>query len=77
MTTIPGPTKVTIQDIERALAARSFIDFLDFVKLLEPPTATNRGGVIPFEKWDHIIRFVDILENERLINVLKSRQLGF
>lgn len=77
MTTAPNATKVTIQDIERALAARSFIDFLDFVKLLEPPTATNRGGVIPFEKWDHIIKFVDILENERLINVLKSRQLGF
>ena len=68
---------VTIQDIELALASRSFEDFLDYVQILEPPTATSRGGIIKFEKWGYLIEFCKELDTGRLINVLKSRQLGF
>jgi len=68
---------VTIQDIELALTSRSFEDFLDYVQILEPPTATSRGGIIKFEKWGYLLEFCKELDTGRLINVLKSRQLGF
>lgn len=71
------PKKITLQDIDLALASRSFLDFLDHVKILEPPTATSRGGIIAFERWDHIEEVCVALSANRLVNFLKSRQLGF
>ena len=68
---------VTIEHLDLEICAQSFPEFLKFVKILEPPTMTSRGGVIPFEMWEHIIEFIEYLATERLINVLKSRQLGF
>lgn len=69
--------QVTLETVDRAICEKSFPDFLKFVKILEPPTLTSRGGVIPFEMWEHILEFSELLSEERLINVLKSRQLGF
>jgi hypothetical protein len=86
----------TVLDIERALGMRSFTKFLEFVKIIEPPSATSRGGVIEFEMWDHIKEAAMLLAGKgdqmvpedtppsdeyipqkRLLNVLKSRQLGW
>ena len=75
MVTKPAP--ITIETIQLALAQVSFVDFLDHVKILDPPTATNRGGIIKFEKWDYLVEFCDELNDNRLLNILKSRQLGF
>ncbi|KKK85825.1 hypothetical protein LCGC14_2769370, partial [marine sediment metagenome] len=74
--TTESPT-VTLEQLDREIASRSFPEFLKFVKILEPPTTISRGGVIPFEMWDHLTEFVGALGKERLIAVLKSRQLGF
>jgi hypothetical protein len=64
---------ITKLDIERALATRNFEDFLDYVRILEPPPGR---GVIPFEKWPHLVETIDILDDERLLVILKARQVG-
>lgn len=69
--------EVTIEHVDRAICEKSFPDFLKFGKILEPPTLTSRGGIIPFEMWDHLIEFNELLSKHRLLCVLKSRQLGF
>ena len=83
---------VTIADMERELGRRSFVYFLEHVKILEPPSASSRGGIIKFEMWDHIKEAALLLagkgdqtdpesegyiSQKRLLNVLKSRQLGW
>ncbi len=75
-----------LEDIQRARCFRSPVEgdseivgfeyFLRFVKILVPPTATNAGGRMDFEMWDHLIDMVGVLETNRLITVLKSRQVG-
>jgi hypothetical protein len=64
---------ITRLDIERELATRNFEDFLDFVQILEPPPGR---GVIKFEKWPHLVDTIDILGTERLMVILKARQVG-
>ena len=68
---------ITIETMELALVHVSFVDFLGFVKILDPPTATNRGGIVDFELWPHLIDAAGELDKNRLINALKSRQLGW
>jgi len=71
---VPTPAKtITVEDIEVALAERSFIDFLKFVKVMEPPPGR---GVIPMEVWPHIREVCEVLEKERLLVWLKARQIG-
>ena len=69
--------EITKEQLDRAICELSFAEFLKFVKILEPPTLTSRGGIIPFEMWEHIVEFNEILTTKRLVTVLKSRQLGF
>jgi hypothetical protein len=49
-------------------------DFLDFVYILEPPPGRGR---IRFTRWDHLIDISEKLISERLIVILKARQIGF
>ena len=78
-----------IRQIERALLSRSFIDFVtrkteheggevrSVVKVTEPPDAFGvGGGVIDFVLWEHLEELIDLLGHERLISVMKARQIG-
>ena len=78
-----------IRQIERALLSRSFIDFVtrkteheggevrSVVKVTEPPDAFGMGGgVIDFVLWEHLEEVIDLLGHERLISVMKARQIG-
>ena len=56
-----------------ALAKRHFSDFLEYVQVLEPPPGR---GIIPFERWPHLMEVCDFLNDEKLIVWLKSRQTG-
>ena len=76
MATKPSPI-ITLSHVDLAIASQSFTGFLDYVKILEPPTATSRGGVIKFELWDYLVESAEDLTSHRLISWLKSRQLGF
>jgi len=71
---------------EMEFARRNFIsddpscpDFLDFAKILERSQlhAAVAGGATPFKKWDHLASLAKQLVDERLVLVLKARQLGF
>jgi len=62
--------------MEQEYCSRSFLRFLRWVKIVEPPTQTNPGGVINFELWAHIQEFIRVLLSKRLIVLLKSRQIG-
>lgn len=69
---------VTRLDVERELCRRSFVDFLDHVLIQEPPSplVAGSGGVIPFEKWPHLLAMADILLTWPLDLFLKARQVG-
>lgn len=54
----------------------SFLFFLLFCRIVEPPTLDNPGGVIPFQQWPHIITAIKALLTKKLIVWLKSRQIG-
>jgi len=69
---IEAPT-FTSRGIERAIAVNSFADFLERVKILEPPPGR---GVIQFELWPHLVEVIDALDSERLVVILKARQVG-
>ena len=56
-----------------ALAKRHFADCLEYVQVLEPPPGR---GVIPFERWPHLVEVCDFLKEEKLLVWLKSRQTG-
>ena len=71
-------------DEERILAIEyhncsvSFLRFLGYCKLEEPPDPLKpgSGGVIRLELWPHILEIVKALLSEKLIIILKSRQIG-
>jgi hypothetical protein len=66
-------TALTKRDIQYELAARSFPYFLRFCKLVEPPPGK---GVMSFELWPHVEEVANILANNRLVIIMKARQLG-
>ena len=76
--TVSRPIRGTRQQAERALCALSFPDFLTFVRIQEPPTPGDpmSGGIIPFQTWPHLIELADCLIRNRLLAVLKARQVG-
>ena len=74
--TTESPT-ITLEQLDREIVSRSFPEFLKFVKILEPPNPGRVGGIIQFELWDHIVEAIDVIEANRLVSILKSRQLGF
>ena len=64
---------------QKELSSRSFIYFLKFVNILERPQPLQgkAGGITPFEQWPHLMELAKVFETQRLITVLKARQLGF
>lgn len=68
--------EVTARQIEWNAVVQSFPRFLKWVKLVEAPTLNNPGGAIKLELWPHILEFAGALTTERLISLLKSRQVG-
>lgn len=79
MVSAPGRSKALMDDVDFAMSSRSFFRFLDFVKVVEPPTMQNNfgGGPTPFVKWDHLIPMAENLQTTRLTIVGKARQNGF
>ena len=65
--------------IAHALCKRSFVDFLDYVYILEPADPQNgiMGGPAKFQKWEYQLDFVEVLMTEKQIVLGKARQLGF
>ena len=83
-------TKEHKKEAERRLlkefARRNFVspdgeqpDFLDHVKILERAQLHSgvSGGAAPFQKWPYLIDLAKALVDNRLVTVLKARQLGF
>ena len=77
--------KEAIRRIEKEFARRNFIssgeepDFLDHVKILERAQIHSgvSGGAVPFQKWPYIVDLANAIVDNRLVSVLKARQLGF
>ena len=72
--------------LEKEFARRNFVspdgeqpDFLDHVKILERSQLHSgvAGGAVSFEKWEYLIKLAAALVDNRLVMVLKARQLGF
>ncbi len=53
------------------LARRQFRFLVPFVKVSEPGV-----GMVPMQRWPHIVELNDALESERLIALAKCRQIG-
>lgn len=62
--------------LEIAKCKQSFVHFLSHVKIVEPPTLNNPGGVIRMELWPHLVELIRALLSKDLIVVLKARQVG-
>ena len=83
--------KEAARRLERELASRNFVapytddpdkkevDFLDYVKILERAQIHSgvSGGAVPFQKWEYIEELARAIVDNRLVAVLKARQLGF
>ena len=66
------------QFTEYVLVQDNFTYFLEkYGKISEPPTQTRRGGVIKFIMWPHILDGIKHLLFDRLIVIIKSRQIGW
>ena len=75
-----------VRRIEKEFARRNFVspdgeqpDFLDHVKILERSQLHSgvSGGAIPFQKWPYLLELAQSIVDNRLVTVLKARQLGF
>ena len=78
--------KEALRRLEKEFARRNFVspdgeqpDFLDHVKILERSQAQAgvAGGAAPFQKWPYIVELAESVSKNRLVTVLKARQLGF
>lgn len=65
--------EAALRGVQRRLAEESFLDFLRYVKVLEPPPGR---GVVPFQMWDHCKEIATILPDTRRLIWGKSRQIG-
>jgi hypothetical protein len=66
-----------LRALEHYKCKKSFVYFLgNYCKIIEPPTQDNPGGIIRFELWPHIIEAIKALLTQKLIDWLKSRQVG-
>ena len=69
-------TKLEEQIAQRDACREDFFYFLNFVKIVEPPSQTSTGGAIPFTIWRHLEEaYAQIISNQRFV-WLKSRQIG-
>ena len=74
MTTETPTSDSRVASLEYLLAGKDFLFFLEHVYIMEPPPG---GGKIPFAKWPHLMELAALLTTNRLLVVLKARQLGF
>lgn len=87
MLTASSPTKTLpqidkqLEELRLSLAEDVFLDFLNYVYIMEPPQAfaetSAGGGRTPFEKWPHLVELATAFETDPRIVVGKSRQIGF
>lgn len=75
--------EIEVNDAERKLRAiekrrcrESFLYFLKYARIVEPPTLDNPGGIIPFQFWEHLKKMIAQLLVKKQIVLLKSRQIG-
>lgn len=66
--------QLRLEEIKRC--AKSFLYFLRYVKIIEPPTKDTQGGVINLELWDCTKQMISVFITKKLIVILKSRQIG-
>ena len=71
------PEEEGILTIEFSKCMGSFLHFLKWVKIIDPPTLDSIGGVISFQLWEHLKEGIRALLTEELIAVMKSRQVGW
>lgn len=79
---VEAPTKPLSGSLEKdqldqlrfALVSKSFLDFLDYVYIHEPPPGRLH---IKFEKWPYLMEMAEAFASGRDTIVLKARQLGF
>lgn len=73
-----APGDQEILALEWLNCSRSFIRFLGYCKLSEPPIpgVVGSGGIVPFQKWPHIMELAHAAIKYRLIVNLKARQIG-
>lgn len=76
--TKPKVSPASTDDMDFVLSSRSFEYFLDFVKILERPQPLMgiQGGVVPLQKWPHVMEMASALETDLKIAELKARQVG-
>jgi len=76
----PDPGKLrrilSLQAIEREAIKENFLEFLRFVKIIDPPTPNNPGGVISITLWPHLLQVAKLFLTKRLVSIMKSRQVG-
>jgi hypothetical protein len=77
-------TKLSKKEIRGAeagleLAGQDFDFFLNYVKVLRRPNILLGipGAAIPFERWPHLVEFIDALQTHQRIVVFKTKQDGF
>ena len=70
------PEEEGLLTIEFSKCMGSFLHFLKWVKIVDPPTLDNIGGVIPLQMWPHLKQVLRELLTKKLIAVMKSRQIG-
>lgn len=70
------PEEEGLLTIEFSKCMGSFLHFLKWVKIIDPPTLDNLGGVISLELWEHLKEVIKDLLTKKLITVMKSRQIG-
>ena len=73
-----GPPRITDRDVERVLCSKSLPHFLRAIRILEPavPGEAGSGGAIPFQPWPHLLDMAAACVENRLLAVLKARQIG-
>jgi hypothetical protein len=76
-TQVAPSARAELDEYEKIIASKSFVRFLDYVKITERPGLDTEGGIVLFEKWPHLIQTAEAFTIHRLITVLKARQNGF
>jgi len=70
------PEDRKLRMVERQACKNSFVRFLRYCRIIEPPNTEGGGGVIPLEMWPHIKEAISLFLTKKLIVWLKSRQIG-
>ncbi len=62
--------------LENVKCQRSYLYFRNYCKLDVPSTMDNMGGATPFAFWPHLCVLAENLQFQKLIDLMKSRQIG-